>query len=133
MFVRKIFPPAFFDIMVHLTVHLVREVKLYGPVYLRWMYPFERYMKILKGYVSNHNRPEGSIVEGYIAEEAVEFCSEYLLRAQAIGVPKPRYDPNKDGEALRGEGVIINVDRPQWAQAHSVVLQNTTEIIPYIE
>lgn len=36
------FPPSFFDIMVHLTIHLVREVRLGGPVHLRWMYPFER-------------------------------------------------------------------------------------------
>ena len=35
------FPPAFFDIMVHLIVHLVREIKCCGPVYLRWMYLVE--------------------------------------------------------------------------------------------
>ena len=28
------FPPSFFDIMVHLIVHLVREIKLCGPIYL---------------------------------------------------------------------------------------------------
>jgi len=43
------FPPTFFDIMVHLIVHLVREIKFCGPVYLQWMYPVERYMKIIKG------------------------------------------------------------------------------------
>ena len=48
---EKYFPPSIFDIMLHLTVHLVREVRLCGPVYMRWMYPFERYMKVLKGYV----------------------------------------------------------------------------------
>jgi len=48
------FPPSFFDIMVHLIVHLVREIRICGPVFLRWMYPVERYMKILKGYVKNH-------------------------------------------------------------------------------
>ncbi|KAL6349375.1 hypothetical protein AAG906_034031 [Vitis piasezkii] len=32
---EKYFPPSFFDIMLHLTVHLVREVRLCGPVYLR--------------------------------------------------------------------------------------------------
>jgi hypothetical protein len=37
-----LFPPSFFDIMVHLTIHLVREVRLGGPVHFRWMYPFER-------------------------------------------------------------------------------------------
>ena len=47
------FPPAFFDIMVHLVVYLVREIRLCGPVYLRWMYPVERYMKVLKGYTKN--------------------------------------------------------------------------------
>ena len=39
---EKYFPPSFFDIMIHLIVHLVREVRLCGPVYMRWMYPFER-------------------------------------------------------------------------------------------
>ncbi|CAL8174093.1 unnamed protein product [Prunus armeniaca] len=76
---EKYFPPSFFDIMVHLVVHLVREVRLCGPVYFRWMYPFERYMKVLKGYVQNRTRPEGCIAEWYIAEEAVEFCTEHYL------------------------------------------------------
>ena len=35
------FPPSFFDIMVHLIVHLVKEIKLFGLIYLRWMYPIE--------------------------------------------------------------------------------------------
>ncbi|KAL0544179.1 hypothetical protein IC582_019291 [Cucumis melo] len=55
---EKYFPPSFFIIMMHLTVHIVREVKLCGPVYFRWMYPFERYMK---NYVRNIHRPEGCI------------------------------------------------------------------------
>ena len=75
---EKYFPPSFFDIMIHLMVHLIRDVRLCGPVYLRWMYPFERFMKVLKGYVRNRNHPKGCIVEYYIAEEAIEFCTEYL-------------------------------------------------------
>ena len=39
---EKIFPPAFFDVMVHLAIHLPREALLGGPVQYRWMYPFER-------------------------------------------------------------------------------------------
>ena len=53
--IEKYFPPSFFDIMIHLCVHLVREVQLCGPTYLRWMYPFERYMQVLKEYVNNRN------------------------------------------------------------------------------
>ena len=43
------FPPSFFDIMVHVMIHLVREIKECGPAFLRWMYPVERYMGFLKG------------------------------------------------------------------------------------
>ena len=40
---ERIFIPAFFDVMVHLVVHLATEAKLAGPVPFRWQYPFERY------------------------------------------------------------------------------------------
>ena len=60
---KMYFPPAFFDIMVHLIVHLVREMKCCGLVYLWWMYLVERYMKILKGYTKNLHHPEAFIVE----------------------------------------------------------------------
>jgi len=62
------FPPSFFDIMLHLVVHLVDEVKECGPVFLRWMYPIERYMGFLKGLVKNPAKPEGSIVTRLTAE-----------------------------------------------------------------
>ena len=50
---EKYFPPSFFDIMIHLTVHLTIEVKLCGPICFRWMYPFERCMEVIKGHVQN--------------------------------------------------------------------------------
>ena len=83
---EKYFPPSFFTIMVHLVVHLVREIEFCGPVHLRWMYPFERYMKVLKTYVRNRNRPEGCMVENYIVEEAIEFCSEFIAGVSSIGL-----------------------------------------------
>jgi len=75
---EKIFPPAFFDVMVHLAVHLPDEALLRGPVQYGWMYPIERQMGTLKGYVRNRARPEGSIAEAYIANEALTFCSRYM-------------------------------------------------------
>lgn len=42
---EMVFPPAFFDVMVHLVVHLAAEAKIAGPVRYRWMYPIERYTK----------------------------------------------------------------------------------------
>nr|GEX56371.1 hypothetical protein [Tanacetum cinerariifolium] len=46
-----IYPPALFDIMIHLVIHLPLEALEGGPIRPRWMFPFERYMKKLKGYV----------------------------------------------------------------------------------
>ncbi|XP_020250805.1 uncharacterized protein LOC109828187 [Asparagus officinalis] len=66
---ERIFPPSFFDIIIHLTVHLATEARLAGPVQYRWMYPIERYLLTLKNYIQNRNRPEGSIMEGYLLEE----------------------------------------------------------------
>jgi hypothetical protein len=39
---EKIFPLAFFDVMVHLPIHLANEARMAGPVQYRWMYPIER-------------------------------------------------------------------------------------------
>ena len=100
------FPPAFFDIMVHLVVHLVREIRLCGPVYLRWMYPVEWYMKVLKGYTKNQYRPEASIVERYVAEEAIEFCSEYIENGSPVGLPESRHESTWQGRGTRGFNVV---------------------------
>ena len=129
---EKYFPPSVFDIMIRLTVHLVREVRLYGPVYLRWMYPFERFMKVLKSYVHNRNRPEGCIVECYIAEEAIEFCTEYLSNVDAIGIPIGLRIDHKIGTPLPGS-FVMKVDPITLFQAHHYVLENTTVMQPYIE
>ncbi|XP_074267012.1 uncharacterized protein LOC141590313 [Silene latifolia] len=39
---ERLFVPAFFDVMIHLPIHLAAEAKLGGPVHYRWMYRFER-------------------------------------------------------------------------------------------
>jgi len=66
------FPPSFFDVMVHLVVHLVPQIQALGPMYLHEMWTYERFMSILNGYVSTRARPEASMIEGYCTEEAIE-------------------------------------------------------------
>ncbi|KAK7342752.1 hypothetical protein VNO80_25708 [Phaseolus coccineus] len=127
------FPPSFFDSMVHLVVHLVREVRLCGPVYLRWMYPVERYMKILKGYVKNHYHPEASMIERYIAEESIEFCLKYMSKANPIGLPANSWHHRRStSKCLHGVN-IVRKSRSEVLQAHFYILNNTDEVIPYIE
>ena len=38
---EKMFPPSFFTIIVHLLVHLTKELKLGGPVFYRLMCPID--------------------------------------------------------------------------------------------
>nr|GEU36368.1 putative reverse transcriptase domain, ribonuclease H-like domain, aspartic peptidase domain protein [Tanacetum cinerariifolium] len=73
-----IFPPALFDIMIHLVIYFPLEALEGGPICPRWMFLFERYMRKLKGYVQNKAKSEGSIAEGYVAEEALTFSSHYF-------------------------------------------------------
>ncbi|XP_057418249.1 uncharacterized protein LOC130712428 [Lotus japonicus] len=126
------FPPSFFDIMVHLTIHLVREIQMCGPTYMRWMYPFERYMKVLKGYVKNRSRPEGCMVERYVVEEAIEFCTEYLSNVESIGLPKSHHTRSIEGEGLF-KSEIITIQGKEWQQAHLYVLHNAAEVGPYVD
>ena len=54
---EKEMPTSFFDIQVHLLVHLVDEVKIVGVVSSRWMFFVERYMKTLKDFVRQRAQP----------------------------------------------------------------------------
>ncbi|XP_019154251.1 PREDICTED: uncharacterized protein LOC109150723 [Ipomoea nil] len=126
------FPPSFFDVMVHLVVHLVREIRQCSPVYLRWMYPFERYMKVLKGYVRNRYRPEASIVESYIAEEVTEFCTEYLAGVEAIDLSKYRHEGRSAGKGTR-RCKVASMPREDIEEAHLYILHNTSEVEPYLD
>ena len=47
---EKYVPPSFFDILIHLIVHLVLELWLCGPIAYGWMYPFERLVKLYYAY-----------------------------------------------------------------------------------
>ncbi|CAL9010951.1 unnamed protein product [Prunus brigantina] len=97
---EKYFPPSFFDIMVHLVVHLVREVRLC------------------------------CIAERYIAEEAVEFCTEHLSDVSTVGVPSSQ----NMGVSKPLSGCTVSVvDQDLLNQAHLYVLENTEDVLPYIE
>ena len=39
------FPPTFFDVMVHLCVHIVDDIIVMGPLFLHNMMSFERMMR----------------------------------------------------------------------------------------
>ncbi|XP_058741009.1 uncharacterized protein LOC131613346 [Vicia villosa] len=143
---EMIFPPSFFDIMVHLPIHLVNEVRLGGPVQFRWMYPTERYLCKLKNYVRNRAYPEGSIAEGYLAEEAITFCSRYLHSNvdTRLNRKSRNYDVTDSletdpddyfttvGRPLGGAGEPFHLDVKSKDDAHRYILFNCNEVQIYI-
>jgi hypothetical protein len=63
-FLEMNFSPAFFNISVHFTTHIIKEIKLLGPVFLHQMHVYERFIDILKSFVRNRDYPEGNMVQG---------------------------------------------------------------------
>ncbi|TYJ96367.1 hypothetical protein E5676_scaffold1159G00290 [Cucumis melo var. makuwa] len=123
--------------MVHLVVHLGREARLCGPVQFRWMYPFERCMKVPKAYVRNRARPEGCIVEGYLADECVSFSSGFFNEPPELFHKECRNEELENNVILEGRPISarisIMMDDDDLKNAHRYVLFNTTEIEPFVE
>ena len=66
------------DLQVHILTHLVDEVELVGVVSFHWMFFLERYMKKLKAFVRQREKPEGSMAEGYILYESFYYAIDYI-------------------------------------------------------
>nr|ABA99466.1 transposon protein, putative, CACTA, En/Spm sub-class [Oryza sativa Japonica Group] len=128
-----IFPPSFFNIMTHLLCHLVKEICILGPVYLHNIFPFERYMGVLKKYVRNRARPEASIAKGCGTEEVIEFCVEFIEDLRPIGVPESCHEGRLRGKGTLGRKAIMMVDNNLFRKAHFTVLQHSSLVAPYIE
>ncbi|KAL3618470.1 hypothetical protein CASFOL_037552 [Castilleja foliolosa] len=139
---EKIYPPAFFDIMVHLAIHLPDEGILGGPVQFRWMYPIERFLCGLKQSVRNKARPEGSVAEAYIAKECLTFCSMYL---KGIETRFNRDDRNNDIELDDSLPIFSQKCRPVGSTTYMnlsveelkaltwFVFQNCEEVEPFLK
>ena len=89
--------------MTHLLVHLVKEIDILGPVFLHNMFPFERFMGVLKKCVRNWAPPEGSIASAYETEEVIDFCVDFIGDLKPIGVPESRYEGRLTGKGTLGK------------------------------
>ncbi|KAL0367675.1 UNVERIFIED_CONTAM: hypothetical protein Sradi_3657600 [Sesamum radiatum] len=99
---EKNFPPAFFDSMEHLIVHLPYEARVGGPVQYRWMYPFERFLRDLKKKVKNKAHVEASICEAYIVQKIGWFTSHYF----ESHVTCKRHRPSRNDELTQNNNRV---------------------------
>jgi hypothetical protein len=128
-----IFPLSFFNIMTHFLVHLVKEIDILGSVFLHNMFPFERFMGVLKKYVCNRACLEGSISSAYGTEEVIDFCVDFIDDLKPIWVPKSRYEGRLCGKGTLGKKLYVCTDDVSFKKAHYAVLQQSSLVDLYIE
>jgi hypothetical protein len=114
-------------------IHLVDQILTLGPLYLHSIFPYERYLAVLKSYVWNHAHPEGSIMEGYTTEEVVECCADYVKDEKKIGLPMPLHEGRLRGRGRMGQKSFIDRDYNSVSEAYFSVLQQLEIAAPYIE
>ncbi|KAL0403965.1 UNVERIFIED_CONTAM: hypothetical protein Sradi_2037300 [Sesamum radiatum] len=143
---KKIFPPAFFDSMEHLLVHLPYEARVGGSVQYRWMYPFERFLCNLKKNMKNKAAVEASICEVYIVEEISTFTTHYFELDVICKKCRPgRNDDGLNNENIEHMSIFNHPDRSHGASkmrylideerhvAETYIVANCPEAHPYYE
>jgi hypothetical protein len=108
--------------MMHLLVHLVEEISVLDPVFLHNMFPFKRFMGVLKKYIRNCARLEGSIIKGYGTEEAIEFCADFVPDLKPIGLPQSCHEGRLSGKDTIRKKLMIYRDGHSLTQAHYTIL-----------
>ncbi|XP_019197078.1 PREDICTED: uncharacterized protein LOC109190933 [Ipomoea nil] len=144
---ERFFPPALFDCMEHLPVHIPYEARLGDPVQYRWMYPFERFLNHLKSKMKNNRYVEGSIADAYMLEESTHFASFYFdddvqSRRTMIGrnlndggidhnLPITLSIFNRPGRSM-GKRRTRYLSAEEHFAAHQYVLLNCEEVQPIL-
>ncbi|KAG8382724.1 hypothetical protein BUALT_Bualt05G0107100 [Buddleja alternifolia] len=101
---------------------------------------FSMLLQVLKKALPN----EGSMAEGYIAEECLTFCSMYLNDIETqFNKAEHNYQRHRDrsqerlsvfseNSRLVGKGVYDYLDEKSWKQVHSYVLKNCDEVLTFM-
>ncbi len=116
------FPLAFFNLMTHLIIHVVDELKICGPISTRWCYSVEKYLLVLKRYFCNNAKPEGCMASRYMYDEALGFFNKYFTwyphtRHQMWDANKEKVD---SGEVLVGCDKIKRLTQKEIKLIHEL-------------
>lgn len=117
-----------------------------------------RSLLTLKSFVRNRAHPEGSIAEGFLSNESLTFCSQYISRVKTrfnrpnrndeeidstliddvtflhpVGRPLGRKRQQKLQLRKRKRVSRTKLDKKELTQAHRYVLYNYDAVAPFIE
>jgi hypothetical protein len=119
--------------MPHLMMHMVDQIEQLGLVYQHQMWTYERFISTLNRYVHNRAYPEGSMIEVYTTEEAVNWCMRYIRDGRAIGLPIHQHEGRTTGKGCTGQKVRTDIPNKEVEQAHYSILHQLVSMEKYIE
>ncbi|KAK1686888.1 hypothetical protein QYE76_047736 [Lolium multiflorum] len=102
------------------------------------MMPFERLNGVIKGFVRNRARPDGSIAKGFLTYECISFCQNYLsTENEDVGLPTRKHVGRLVGfghrEGYRAMHVGIAGRHADFDRAHRVALQHIELVSPWVD
>jgi hypothetical protein len=100
---------------------------------MQYMYPCERHMVVMKGYIRNRAHPEGSMIEGYTTEEVIECYIDYIKDEKSIGVPVSWHHGRLSRNGTKGAKLIIDATSERVCEAHFSIMHLLVVMRPYIE
>jgi hypothetical protein len=103
-------------------IYLADQIFVLGPTYMHHMYPYERNIVVMKGYVRNRAHHEGSMIEGYTTEEVIECCIDYMKDEKPIGVSISRHHGRLSGKGTKGHKSFIDVTYRRVREAHFSIM-----------
>lgn len=105
----------------------MEEIELAGVVSARWMFFFERFMGVMKTFVRQRARPEGSIAEGWLHLECMYYVTEYLqsTHSQAPALWKANEPIHIAEEVLCGIGVPLRLKAKDQENLSTFLCYNT--------
>jgi hypothetical protein len=111
-------------------IYLADQIFVLGPTYMHHIYPYDRHMIVMKGYVRNRAHPEGSMIEGYTTEEVVECCIDYMKDGNPIGVLVSRHHGRLSRKGTNKHKSFIDVTYQRVCEAHFSILQQLAVMRP---
>ncbi|MCO5595470.1 hypothetical protein L7F22_049513 [Adiantum nelumboides] len=126
---------SFFDIQVHVLIHLVDEIEIAGVVSTRWTFWIERFMGVLKGLVRQRARPEGSMSEGWVLRECMYYLVDDLERIDEGAPCKWTLDKPTilSDEILCGKGICFKVSYEERTNLSTFVIYNSQCMEKFVE
>ena len=95
--VERDFPVSMQVIVFHLFHHLPMFLKRFGPVYMFWIFPYERFNSWIIRRVMNRRYPEATVIETFRLTEWASFMELSGQLAEGM-IVTDQYESNNDNK-----------------------------------